>query len=129
MKRVLVCGGRDYQNSSRVQIVLSILRKEFDIECIIEGGATGADTFAGDWADSVGIPRITYSVTPEDWRKFGKSAGHRRNTKMLIDGKPDLVIAFPGGRGTANMIKQARNANIAVNIIQANETPLETYMV
>jgi hypothetical protein len=33
---------------------------------------------------------------------------------MLMEGKPDLVVAFPGGRGTANMIEQARKAGVEV---------------
>lgn len=38
---------------------------------------------------------------------------------MLRDGKPDIVIAFPGGRGTADMICQARAAGIRVEEISA----------
>jgi hypothetical protein len=33
---------------------------------------------------------------------------------MLDEGKPDLVIAFPGGRGTADMVKKARRAGVEV---------------
>ena len=33
---------------------------------------------------------------------------------MLAEGKPDLVVAFPGGAGTANMIEQARAAGVRV---------------
>jgi len=35
---------------------------------------------------------------------------------MLDEGKPDLVVAFDGGRGTANMVKQAKAAGIQVLI-------------
>ena len=43
-----------------------------------------------------------------DWDKFGRAAGPIRNAQMLREGKPDLVVAFPGGRGTANMVAQAK---------------------
>lgn len=33
---------------------------------------------------------------------------------MLDEGKPHAVIAFPGGAGTANMIKLAKNKGIPV---------------
>ena len=33
---------------------------------------------------------------------------------MLDDNKVDLVIALPGGKGTADMIERAKKANIEV---------------
>jgi hypothetical protein len=33
---------------------------------------------------------------------------------MLDDGKPELVVAFPGGRGTADMMRRAREAGVEV---------------
>lgn len=51
---------------------------------------------------------------PADWARFGKSAGYLRNKQMLEEGKPDLVVAFPGGRGTANMIAIAMKAGVKV---------------
>jgi hypothetical protein len=33
---------------------------------------------------------------------------------MLDEGKPQLVVAFPGGRGTADMIGRARAAGVPV---------------
>jgi hypothetical protein len=33
---------------------------------------------------------------------------------MLKEGHPDLVVAFPGGKGTAGMIALARAAGIPV---------------
>lgn len=34
------------------------------------------------------------------------------------EAKPDLVIAFPGGRGTADMVRRARAAGIEVREIK-----------
>jgi hypothetical protein len=33
---------------------------------------------------------------------------------MIDEGKPDLVIAFPGGRGAADMVSRAIKAGIRV---------------
>jgi predicted Rossmann-fold nucleotide-binding protein len=41
-----------------------------------------------------------------------------RNARMLTY-KPDLVIAFPGGRGTEDMISQARTAGVTVTKVPA----------
>jgi len=44
----------------------------------------------------------------------GRAAGPVRNAQMLAEGKPDFVVAFPGGRGTADMCKQARARGVKV---------------
>jgi ABC-type sugar transport system substrate-binding protein len=33
---------------------------------------------------------------------------------MLDEGKPDIVVAFPGGTGTADMVRRARKAGVVV---------------
>ena len=109
--RVLVCGGRDYHNSNHVNDALSEIRPSV----VIEGGARGADFLAADWARAnLGVDAlITFRA---DWERNGKAAGPIRNQKMLDEGKPDLVVAFPGGRGTADMISRAIRAGIAVRL-------------
>jgi len=56
---------------------------------------------------------------PADWEKDGLAAGPMRNQRMLDEGKPDLVIAFPGGRGTADMVQRAKAAHVRVIEISA----------
>jgi hypothetical protein len=51
---------------------------------------------------------------PADWEKYGKAAGPIRNQQILVEGKPDLVVAFQGGRGTANMVSRAQQAGVPV---------------
>lgn len=82
---------------------------------IISGGAKGADSLAIDWAVINWVPFTEY---PADWKTHGKKAGFLRNTQMLNEGKPDLVIAFPGGKGTAMMLDISRKAGVAVEIIK-----------
>lgn len=116
--RILVCGGRDFNNSG---LVWEVLNDTIGTETavIIEGGARGADASARSFARNYRMELITYEA---DWKTHGKSAGHIRNQKMLDEGKPDLVIAFPGGQGTAHMVKIAKEAKIKVIEIETNRT-------
>lgn len=81
--------------------------------CTIIHGAcpTGADRWADEWAvvNWTGLEEY-----PADWNTYGRAAGPIRNKQMLTEGKPDIVFAFKGGRGTANMIKLAKEAGIEV---------------
>lgn len=49
-----------------------------------------------------------------NWGKFGNAAGPIRNAEMLSEGKPDLVLAFPGGAGTRDMINRSLKAGVTV---------------
>jgi ABC-type Fe3+-hydroxamate transport system substrate-binding protein len=111
MTRVLVCGGRDYSDVHRVEAVLSKLHDEAGIDLIIQGGARGADLMAHLWAGRNGVPSDTFEA---DWENQGSFAGPTRNKRMLDEGKPDLVVAFPGNRGTADMVRKARKAGVPV---------------
>ncbi len=108
--RVLVCGGRDYRNVSAVRHALEVLHAKRGIVLVIEGGATGADTLAREWAQRRGVEVMTFAA---DWQA-GRRAGPIRNQRMIDEGKPDGVIAFPGGRGTADMIRRAEAAGLKV---------------
>lgn len=114
--RILVCGGREYgkQPAEREQFAEAMRKYAFGAQLIISGGARGADTLAFYWATAKGIPAQEY---PADWDRLGSFAGHVRNQKMLDEGKPHLVIAFPGGRGTADMTRRARKAGIPVVVV------------
>lgn len=116
--RVLVCGGRDYRDYEKVYSVLNSLRSEHGSIHIIEGGAQGADCFAAEWADMMGESHDQHNA---DWKTHGRSAGPIRNRQMLVEGKPDLIVAFSGGRGTANMIRQAESAGVRVMRPEQNE--------
>jgi len=108
--RALVCGGRHFRSWGEVWRALNKLHKKYPITCLISGGCTGADTFAAEWADQTSIPKQIYKA---DWA-IGPEAGPLRNQQMLVDGKPDIVVAFKGGRGTADMMRRAQNAGVRV---------------
>ncbi|WP_245576775.1 SLOG family protein [Kaistia adipata] len=82
-----------------------------EVSEVISGMATGADTLAAEWAERFGFPLRKF---PADWKAHGRAAGPIRNQRMIDEGRPDLVIAFPGGRGTADMVRRAKAAGIEV---------------
>ena len=90
---------------------LDAIHREKTITRLIHGAARGADSLAAAWARSRGIPALAF---PADWKQDGKAAGFIRNARMLRDGRPELVVAFPGGNGTAHMVKLARSAGVTV---------------
>jgi hypothetical protein len=132
--RHLVCGGRMWgrvpndvlenerewwQNKAKresdlLRRYLSSLHGKSPIDLMIEGGALGADRIAQLWARRNKIPGRTYFA---DWNTHGKSAGFIRNKQMLTEGKPDLVVAAPGGNGTANMCRLAEEDGVEVRYI------------
>ena len=119
---VLVCGGRDFNDYELVSKSLQSTIREYYFEMfgvkplvsdifIIHGAAKGADSLAQTFCIN---NNVEYKAYPADWDKYGKSAGYKRNTQMLVEGKPDLVIAFPGGKGTSMMCKIAEEAGVDV---------------
>lgn len=107
-KRILICGGRDFTDRADAQRVLDTFASP---SLVITGGARGADAIGAEWARVRGYARVVF---PANWVGELKSAGYRRNKRMLEIGQPDLVIAFPGGKGTANMVSLAKRAGIEV---------------
>lgn len=117
--KYLVCGGRNYTDRVFVFKTLDSLPRP---NLVIEGGQRkwdpvlkhivgGADYLGKEWADARGIECVTENA---EWRRLGRAAGRARNALMLEKYKPTLVVAFKGGRGTANMMRLAREAGVEV---------------
>lgn len=111
--RVLVCGGRDFRDERLMWDKLDelLFHSPWTGMTIIHGAARGADLLAGKYAK---VQEYEVEVYPADWEQHGKSAGVIRNQVMLDQGKPDFVVAFPGGRGTAHMVSIAKKAGFKV---------------
>lgn len=153
-KRILVCGGRDFASLYEGYVVLNNieearrLQKEYifihntlyslvswsldpysDMKLleqitIIQGGARGVDRAA------LAFAREYYPMNEEtyfaDWKTHGKAAGAIRNRQMLVEGKPDLVVAFPGNKGTADMIRRTIKAGVPlIKITPSTKTTLK----
>ena len=85
-----------------------------------QGRRKGIDAHAKGWADRMGIDT---TVMDANWLGHGRSGGPRRTTRMLrylgllcthIQPQPGLVIAFPGGAGTAELCAQAERFAVPV---------------
>ncbi len=110
--RVLVCGGRDFGDLIFVWNTLDTIHAKREFSALIHGGARGADSHAKAWARYRGIFRLKFLP---DYKRYSKEvAPFMRNQRMLVEGKPDLVVAFAGGNGTADMVKRSRSAGIDV---------------
>jgi len=114
---ILVCGGRDYLDyktlTKTLDSIVSIV-EDPDTILIIQGGAKGADFLAKVYAYCWGWGGLMCREFPADWKQYGKAAGGIRNQQMLDEGKPDLVVAFKGGTGTADMVRRAKEAGVEV---------------
>jgi hypothetical protein len=106
-KRVIVCGGRAYDDEQAVFRTLDWL----DPRVIAQGGASGADQLAALWCHERGRDCATYEAL---WAVCGRAAGPLRNQRMLDQFHPDAVVAFPGGRGTDDMVRRAVAAGLPV---------------
>lgn len=107
---MIVCGGRNYADREAVARALAWLHDSNSKAVVVDGAASGADTLAHEEAVKLGM---TTERHPAQWDKHGRAAGMIRNRHMLMLGC-DMVIAFPGGRGTENMVKIAKEASVRV---------------
>lgn len=113
--KIVVTGGRNYATNrlcadEEREHVFRVLIESRPTS-IIQGGATGADACARTWARIHGVPCYTYVA---QWALYGRAAGPRRNEHMLWVECPDLVIAFPGGRGTDHCVREALRLGLRV---------------
>lgn len=74
---------------------------------------TGADELAVRWAKKH-LPKDRFTGFMANWQQFGNAAGPERNGRMLREFRPDKVLAFPGGAGTADCVRQAEALGIEV---------------
>lgn len=127
MTRLLVFGGRHFWDLERVERVLDRIHVERPVSLLIEGGAPGADLLGRQWALRRGISIETYAA---DWSNldavgavirrlqdgtvYNARAGFTRNQRMIDIGRPDLAVAFPGGRGTSDMNGRCWRSGIRV---------------
>lgn len=117
-KRIVVTGGRDYNDVPRIWAILACVSEKYGPLHIIDGASddvtgpyVGADYWANQWANA-----MDYATTRchAEWKKHGRAAGPIRNQTMIDEHRPDIVVAFPGGNGTEDMVRRAHKANIKV---------------
>lgn len=111
--RLIVTGGRDYHDKELVHKILDALKP---IHLATGACPTGADHHAATWPARQSV--VYYTPYPANWDQHGKAAGPMRNAHMIEDFKPDLLLAFPGGRGTISCIDEARKRGVPVLMVK-----------
>jgi hypothetical protein len=142
--RCLVYGGRKYGlpkseaptpqdvtearwERAALRSILDDLLAEHGKLVIIQGDATGADAIGKKWAEDNGQECLPFPANWDDLshadavikvtkagKKYDALAGHRRNQRMIDEGKPDLAVATPGGPGTSDMTRRLDMAGINI---------------
>lgn len=119
----LICGGRDFVDQGMFDDVMSHLLGMFGCPAkVVHGAAQGADAMAAIWGLRMAIDVV---ACPADWEKHGNAAGPIRNEDMLVDHNPKRVIAVPGGKGTADMVRRARNRRGRIELIEIRPMPTQ----
>lgn len=131
---VIVTGGRDYPDREAVHRALDLVHALTPIEAVLHGACgatwprvrgpelTGADRWAHEWATERGIDVHPH---PANWERYGKRAGPLRNEQMIEHAgqlsrwqyQRTLVLAAPGGAGTADCVRRARQTGLTVKTL------------
>jgi hypothetical protein len=117
---VVVTGSRDFKDSALVFKTMDLFYH--CIQNLFVGDAKGVDYFCYTWA----VQRsVNYQMFTADWTMNGRAAGPMRNKDMLTSANkktpenyPLILLAFPGGIGTENCVKQAKAMDIQVLRVQ-----------
>ena len=96
--KVAIVGCRDFgahntQMRERVWLLVRQLRRRDPSTIIVSGGARGVDSWAEEAARHFGLGVEVYKA---DWDRYGRGAGHRRNTTIVE--VSDAVVAFWDGK-------------------------------
>jgi len=105
-----IVGSRTFSDYAYMKGILDYYFKAKEIDKIVTGDAKGADTLAAKYANE---NKIELEVFYAKWKTYGKSAGPRRNAKIVA--KADMIIAFRVARepnkGTNDTINKANEKN------------------
>jgi YspA, cpYpsA-related SLOG family len=132
--RVLLCGSRSWPWPATVETVLDRLAARHGEQLVvIEGAANGADHAAHLWCDRYGLPGDRHRCHPIDWRaerqarpRYWRSAGPERNSRMLLQDRPGLIICFhdhfdPASGGTSDMALRGLLRDIPVWLVPGED--------
>ena len=135
---IVAGGGRDLLwLPAQIAAVLLARTSGQLVHGLLHGGARGADRTIGRAAFQLGW---SVEVLPADWRRHGRAAGPIRNRELLelaisraealssaAATVSVLVVAFPGGAGTASLVREARrlaaHAPVPLSVAQISHAP------
>ena len=113
--RIAVVGSRGFTDWELFSTELDRILSTRNIECLVSGGAVGADQFAERYGGLKGIP---VTMFPAGWNLYGSKAGPKRNKQIVAHS--DLVVAFWDGvsTGTRMTVAWARRQGLEVIVVQ-----------
>lgn len=117
VRRVAVTGGRDHEitpeEERAFREALSLAGVSGRV-VVLHGGCRGVDRAAAKLAEKWCYPTVPF-VAP--WNFHLKAAAGPLRNWMMVEAA-DRLIAFPGGGGTADCIRQAERKGIKVMRIE-----------
>lgn len=116
MFKVIIAGGRDFDNYDLLKTKLDkILSNISDEIIIVSGKARGADSLGERYAREKGYKIAEF---PAQWDKFGKRAGYLRNEEMAK--YSDACVCFWDGqsKGTKHMIDLSTKHNLKLRVVK-----------
>ena len=106
--RLLVCGGRHFDDLTMVEEWLERIHALRPVSVLIHGGLPGLGLALENWARRNDVRLIRY---PSNF-SLGKRGDFERDDFMLEDGRPDALLAFPGGVRTARLLDRAKGLGL-----------------
>lgn len=130
----------DFNNFHLVVFALGQVRSD---ATLVHGAAPVADSLAAEfWGEIHGRPveahparwedpcqsecRPGHRRTRYDGKDYCPAAGVRRNQE-IIDSGIDQLVVFPGGRGTADMVRRAQRAGVKILDLRSYEQQLANH--
>jgi len=118
--KLAIVGGRDFTDTILFNKVIDrLLKREIFINVIeiVSGGAKGIDTLAENYALN---HNIKTNIFLPDWDKYGRSAGFKRNVKIISNA--DITIAFWDGKskGTKHSMNITKDLDKTLIVVKYN---------
>lgn len=113
--RIAIVGSRDFHDYKSMKIFIFDKIKLHQIETIVSGGASGADTLAEKFAKEFNLKLEVYKA---NWELYGKKAGFVRNKDIVKNS--EVIFAFWDGKskGTENTIYLAEKSKKQVFVME-----------
>lgn len=105
-------GSRNWKDLLRIKKYIDMLDEE---TVVISGGAVGVDRAAEQLAKMRGLET---KIFPADWKKYGRSAGMRRNNDIVNEA--DRIVAFWDG--------ESKGTHHTINLAAKNKKPLIIFL-
>ena len=96
---VLVTASREWRDRQRMRAAFVTVQQWLGAPAaamgIVHGAACGGDRMANDVTRELGWSQDPVPCTAQEWARYGRSAGHRRNVRIIQ--RRDYVgcVAFP----------------------------------